>query len=358
MFRALVVLVMLVVVLPGAAAAQPSRVRLAWDPSADEDVAGYLIDYGTASGVYSESVDVGLRTEHAIPDLAGAWTYFFAVRAYYKDGVVSPRSTEVIYTAGIDPSKPEAVTELIWRHDQGGSVANWHMRGLNVASSGFLGSTPVEQAWRIVGTGDFNGDAKRDLIWQHASGWISVWLMNGQQLVSGRMLAPDRVADTDWHIAAVTDMDQDGKSDLVWQHHGNGLVAVWLMDGITRRDTRLLSPGQVADLDWKIVGAGDFNGDRSNDLLWRNRTTGVLVVWYMSGDRQLSGSVLSPTVNDLEWKVGTVADLSGDSKADIVWQHDDGRLGVWVIGSSGMVFGTSLNPAAVPDPRWHIVAGR
>lgn len=358
MFRALIVLVMLVAVLPGAAAAQPSPVRLAWDPVTDANVAGYLVDSGPASGVYTRSVDVGLRTEHSVADLAGAWTYYFAVRAYFTDGRVSPRSNELIYTAGTNATTNSvATTELIWRHAQTGYVASWRMEGLTQAGSTILGLAPVEQAWKIIGMGDFNGDAQRDVIWRHEDGWMAVWLMNGAQVVSSRMLDPDREADTDWRIAAVVDMDQDGKSDLVWQHHGSGLLAVWLMDGVTKRVGRLLSAGRIADLDWKIVGAGDFNGDRSNDLLWRHRTSGAVAVWHMSGDRLL-GSVLSPTVNDLEWTVAAVADLSGDSKADIVWEHTDGRLGVWVMDSSALVFVTSPSPSAVADPQWRIVAGR
>jgi hypothetical protein len=36
--------------------------------------------------------------------------------------------------------------------------------------------------WRAVGSDDFNGDGKPDLIWQHeASGQVDVWYLNGPQ---------------------------------------------------------------------------------------------------------------------------------------------------------------------------------
>jgi hypothetical protein len=30
-----------------------------------------------------------------------------------------------------------------------------------------------------VGVGDFNGDAKADILWRHTDGSIAIWLMNG-----------------------------------------------------------------------------------------------------------------------------------------------------------------------------------
>ena len=35
--------------------------------------------------------------------------------------------------------------------------------------------------WKIVGTGDFNGDGKSDILWQDTSGNVAIWFMNGTQ---------------------------------------------------------------------------------------------------------------------------------------------------------------------------------
>jgi hypothetical protein len=48
--------------------------------------------------------------------------------------------------------------------------------------------------------------------------------------------------------------DRDGHPDLTWQNTMDGRVAVWLMNGLARISGMLLSPSQVADTNWHIVG--------------------------------------------------------------------------------------------------------
>ena len=52
------------------------------------------------------------------------------------------------------------------------------MSGTTIASSGVLGSMPFE--WEIKQVSDVNSDGKGDVIWHHrTNGAVAVWLMNG-----------------------------------------------------------------------------------------------------------------------------------------------------------------------------------
>ena len=60
--------------------AQARQIVLAWDPSPEPNVTGYILFYGPLPGVYTTSVDVGNLISYQI-DLPGT-QYYFALTAY------------------------------------------------------------------------------------------------------------------------------------------------------------------------------------------------------------------------------------------------------------------------------------
>ena len=97
------------------------------------------------------------------------------------------------------------------------------------------------------------------------------------------------VPDLNWKVRGAGDFDGDFRPDLIWQNEVTGQISVWLMDGTTRRDGRLLSPSVVADTDWRIVGVADFNRDGHSDLLWQHQSNGLIALWYMNGLSMVDG---------------------------------------------------------------------
>ena len=72
------------------------QANLAWDPpDISTDVTGYMMHYGTASGAYSQAVDVGNTTSYTVSNLIDGQTYYFAVTAYNAVGYESVYSNEV-----------------------------------------------------------------------------------------------------------------------------------------------------------------------------------------------------------------------------------------------------------------------
>src|ERR1041385_6764894 len=77
--------------------ASASSVNLAWGAVSDPSLAGYKVYYSTASGVYTNFIDVGNNTTATVPNLLPDVTYYFVVTAYDTNNLESLPSNEVSY---------------------------------------------------------------------------------------------------------------------------------------------------------------------------------------------------------------------------------------------------------------------
>jgi len=79
--------------------AAPVTVTALWQPNTEPDLAGYVVVYGSESGVYSYEVDTGLDTTLAI-DWDNMSSLYAAVKAYDTSGNVSDLSEESVWSPG------------------------------------------------------------------------------------------------------------------------------------------------------------------------------------------------------------------------------------------------------------------
>jgi len=79
---------------------QAASITLEWDANGDGITAGYFVYYGTESGKYTGTVDVGSSTSAVVNLGDPNATYYFAVQAYSSSGDKSPLSTEIAWSQG------------------------------------------------------------------------------------------------------------------------------------------------------------------------------------------------------------------------------------------------------------------
>ena len=128
----------LVLGLATASALEASPVTVAWDANNEPDLAGYVVSYGPAPGVYTVSVDVGNQTSWQF-DLVAGESYYFAVKAYTSAALSSVFSNEVSAVAGEpfltnpgDQSAAEgaAITLALVASDPDGDTLSYSAPGL------------------------------------------------------------------------------------------------------------------------------------------------------------------------------------------------------------------------------------
>jgi hypothetical protein len=207
----------------------------------------------------------------------------------------------------------------------------------------------------VRSSADFDGDGLYDLIWQHnTQGWLSIWRMSGTSMLSGASMNPAQVTDVNWKVVGTGDFNGDGHPDLLWHHLTQGWVAVWTMNGTTLLSSSYTEPNRLADTNWRIVATGDFNRDGHRDIVWQHQTTGKIAVWMMNGLTMTSGIFMNPSeVTDTNWKIVGADDFDGDGQTDLLWQHrTQGYVAIWVMNGTTLRAGYILNQ--VTDNGWQI----
>jgi hypothetical protein len=227
--------------------------------------------------------------------------------------------------------------------------------------------------WDIVGAADFNDDDLADIIEQsNTDGTVRIQFADfydpeDLDIYASFVIEDDNgdplVPGLNWRIADTGDLDRDSDltPDLLFQNT-DGRVGLWYLEEdseeVVAFDTAVLSanPGPL----WHLIGAADFfqtSGQAVNDEaedifnpdwtvanangaqydIYFQHDDGRVGAWHVAGQTKDG----DPVVTDFgvvdgnpgtSWDLlSTEADFDTDGFNDLVFQHDDGRVGVWLM---------------------------
>ena len=267
----------------------------------------------------------------------------------YAAGVLSlPAGWNVLGTGDFNG---DGRTDVLWQHENG-TVTDW----LAQANGNFQGNYAnaaygVAASWRLAGTGDFNGDGRCDILWRMADGAVTNWSGNANGSFSAA--AVNFQAGAGWNVAGTGDFNGDGRSDILWRHE-NGTLTSWLgqADGtfVGNYAAGVLSLENA----WKVIGTGDFNGDGRDDVLWRN-DNGVVTNWLSQANGSFAGNYANAAYQvDNGWQMALTGDINGDGRDDVVWRNKDGAVFGWLGRANGSFVSSDVAPIPV-DNSWHVV---
>jgi phosphodiesterase/alkaline phosphatase D-like protein/predicted AlkP superfamily pyrophosphatase or phosphodiesterase len=276
---------------------------------------------------------------------------------------ISPSLDKAWKVAGTGDFNGDGKTDILWRNSStdpitglatgSGNIAIWTTNGTAVTSTATSIPT-LDKSWKTVGTADFSGDGKADILWRNdVDGRVVLWTMDGSSVVSSTATSTPTLA-ASWKAAGTGDFNGDGKADVLWRND-DGNIALWQMNGTAV--TSIATSTASLNSSWKAAGTGDFNGDGKTDVLWRNTTTNAAVVWQMDGATVVSSTATSTAGLDSTWQVADIADFNGDAKADILWSKNTGATtpiatSVWTMNGSSVLSATATSTQ--PLAGWNV----
>lgn len=173
---------------------------------------------------------------------------------------------------------------------------------------------------------DVNNDGKSDVLWRNSTtNQFVAWIMNGATIASTQSYG----VGSEYDAIGSGDFDANGYTDIVWRNRNTGQTYIWPGSGSGFSSAAVTPVGAG----WTLFSTGDVNGDGKSDMLWSNPVAAQFVVWLMNGTK--ISSVQSYSVGSEYDALGS-GDFDGNGYADVLWQNrNNGQTFIWTSGANG-----------------------
>ncbi|WP_303849665.1 S8 family serine peptidase [Seleniivibrio woodruffii] len=270
---------------------------------------------------------------------------------------VSAAYTENTRNSTLRDFNLDSKSDLVLRNISDGSFAVHLIQDKKITSSAKITTsagavvTASAALWDVPGASDSNGDGKPDLLIRHkTNGTTGLWTMDGQiRTASGYIVAYDGkksvMSSTTWAVAGFSDMNGDGKSDIIFRNKSDGSFYIMMLDKNVIVKTGYAKNASGTTLKptystWAVAAVADVNGDKKSDIILRNASDGSFYIYLMNGSTVTgygyvkNASAATVYMKPSVWLTSGAGDTDGDGRADIILRNkSDGSLCVITMNS-------------------------
>ena len=197
-----------------------------------------------------------------------------------------------------------------------------------------------------------NGDGRADLVTVSKNGNAYVYkggrdynFTNGVSSFNGTLNSANVGGGNGHYIVGVSDVNGDGRADLVTVTNGNAYVYKGgrdgkFTDGVVSFNGTLDSANVNGGNGHYIVGVSDINGDGRADLVTVAKNGNAYVYKggkdykFTDGTVSFDGTLDTANIDGTGHYIVGVSDVNGDGKADLISVHSNGNAYVWPAGVS------------------------
>jgi hypothetical protein len=217
------------------------------------------------------------------------------------------------------------------------------------------GGTAASNATAAVAVGSLNGDAYPDLAWVEsgANGRLRVGVGASSNTFSVQTIATVTTPTPGLTDLSITDIDHDGRADIVVADKGNGVIQIYFGNG---DGTFAVNPPLPLTVKPNLLVAADWNEDGRRDLAILDSGAGGLnaLAWMALQNGSAPADTTAPVVTltspaaagTVSGRLGVTAAASDNVGVTHVDFYADGTL---IAKSAGPLFMVSWNTAAWPN---------